>query len=112
MRAGLIPANADANSLVRDLGGRTSLDAALARDAPKGANPVALTDANLIAGIDLYGRHCAICHGTAEGRCLGFADRERGIPGASELADGSVPEGYSFWNIAHGIRQRHALMRR
>jgi mono/diheme cytochrome c family protein len=32
-----------------------------------GANPVALTDDNLIAGIELYARHCAVCHGTTQG---------------------------------------------
>jgi len=42
----------------------TSLRANLAHYALKGANPVPLTEANLLTGIDLYGRNCAICHGT------------------------------------------------
>ena len=46
---------------------RTSLRATLADESPKGPNPVPLTDANLIAGIDLFAQHCAICHGTAKG---------------------------------------------
>ena len=64
LRGGLIPANADAKpGWFETWAAGTSLDATLAREAPKSANPVPLTDANLIVGIDLYGQHCAICHG-------------------------------------------------
>src|ERR1700724_1728737 len=74
LRAGLIPANADANAgPLETWAAQTSLDATLARDAPKGPNPVALTDVNLVAGVDLYGQHCAICHGTAKGDAFGAA---------------------------------------
>jgi thiosulfate dehydrogenase len=104
LRAGLIPANADATpGQLESWAAGTSLDATLARDAPKGPNPVALTDDNLVTGIDLYGQHCAICHGTA-----------RGDASASPVAKGEYPppphgveddpEGYSFWQIKHGIR--------
>ena len=68
LRSGLIPANADAEPGWLEIwAADTSLDATLDREAPKGANPVALTDDNLVAGVELYGRHCAICHGTAQG---------------------------------------------
>src|ERR1039458_10175713 len=55
LRMGLIPANADAKAgSLEKWAARTSLHATLDNEAPKGPNPVALTDGNLIAGIDLY----------------------------------------------------------
>jgi mono/diheme cytochrome c family protein len=108
LRSGLVPANADASP-----GGfetwatNASLDATLARDAPKGPNPVAPTDANLIAGIDLYGQHCAICHGTAKGDASASAVAKGEYPSPPQLATDGIeedPEGYSFWIIEHGIR--------
>jgi mono/diheme cytochrome c family protein len=108
LRAGLIPANADANAgPLETWAAQTSLDATLARDAPKGPNPVALTDANLVAGIDLYGQHCAICHGTAKGEASATPIAKGEYPAPPQLATNGVeddPEGYSFWIIKHGIR--------
>ena len=108
LRAGLIPANADVKpGWFETWAASTSLDATLDRDAPKGPNPVALTDANLIAGIDLYGRHCAICHGTAKGEASASAIAKGEYPSPPQLATDGVeddPEGDSFWKIAHGIR--------
>jgi mono/diheme cytochrome c family protein len=108
LRAGLIPANADATpGPLETWAAHTSLDATLAREAPKGPNPVALTDANLIVGIDLYGQHCAICHGTAKGEASASPIAKGEYPAPPQLATDGVeddPEGYSFWIIAHGIR--------
>jgi thiosulfate dehydrogenase len=55
------------------------LGTTLRREAP-GTNPVTYDDENLIAVIKLYGRHCAICHGTA-----------KGDPSASPVAKGLYP---------------------
>ncbi len=108
LRAGLIPANADAKpGWFETWAAGASLDATLAREAPKGPNPVALTDANLVAGIDLYGQHCAICHGTATGEASASPIAKGEYPSPPQLATDGVeddPEGYSFWKIAHGIR--------
>lgn len=53
--AGLFPANADAKPPALEKWiARKALDAAIVRQAPKGPNPVALNDENLIAGIKLY----------------------------------------------------------
>jgi mono/diheme cytochrome c family protein len=108
LRAGLIPANADATPGWFEIwAAGASLDATLARDAPRGANPVALTDANLVAGIDLYGRHCAICHGTAKGEASASPIAKGEYPAPPQLTTNGVeddPEGNSFWIIAHGIR--------
>jgi len=108
LRTGLIPANADANpGWFETWATGMSLDATLARDAPKGPNPVALTDTNLIVGIDLYGQHCAICHGTANGNASATPIAKGEYPSPPQLATDGVeddPEGYSFWKISHGIR--------
>jgi thiosulfate dehydrogenase len=108
LRSGLVPANADAEPGWLEIwAANTSLDATLDRDAPKGPNPVALTDANLIAGIDLYGQHCAICHGTAKGDASASPIAKGEYPAPPQLATNGVeedPEGYSFWMIKHGIR--------
>jgi thiosulfate dehydrogenase len=108
LRAGLIPANADATpGQLESWAAGTSLDATLARDAPKGPNPVALTDDNLVTGIDLYGQHCAICHGTARGDASASPVAKGEYPPPPQLAAHGVeddPEGYSFWQIKHGIR--------
>jgi mono/diheme cytochrome c family protein len=66
-----------------------------------------LTDANLVAGIDLYGQHCAICHGTAKGDASATPIAKGEYPAPPQLATNGVeddPEGYSFWIIKHGIR--------
>jgi thiosulfate dehydrogenase len=108
LRTGLVPANADAKpSWFETWAAGLSLDATLDREAPKGANPVALTDANLIAGIDLYGQHCAICHGTAKGDPSATPIAKGEYPAPPQLATDGIeddPEGYSFWIIKHGIR--------
>ena len=63
----LIPVNADTPLLPGEAwAARTALHATLRREAPTGASPVPSTDANLIAGIKLYGADCAVCHGAAD----------------------------------------------
>ena len=108
LRSGFIPANADAEPGWLEIwAANTSLDATLDRDAPKGPNPVALTDDNLVAGVELYGRHCAICHGTAKGDASASPVAKGLYPGPPQLATDGVeddPEGFSFWKIKHGIR--------
>jgi thiosulfate dehydrogenase len=108
LRTGQVPANADAKAgSIEKWAARMSLRATLRRDAPKGPNPVALTDANLISGIDLYGKHCAICHGTAKGDASASPIAKGVYPPAPQLATDGVEddsEGVSFWKIEHGIR--------
>jgi thiosulfate dehydrogenase len=108
LRNGLIPANADASpGWFETWATGTSLHATLDREAPKGANPVQLTDANLIAGIELYREHCAICHGTAKGEASASPVAQGEYPRPPQLATDGVeddPEGFSYWKIKHGIR--------
>jgi thiosulfate dehydrogenase len=108
LQSGLVPANADAEpGPLETWAAQTSLHATLAREAPKGPDPVALTDENLIAGVDLYGQHCAICHGTAKGDASASPVAKGLYPRPPQLATDGVeddPEGVSFWKITHGIR--------
>jgi thiosulfate dehydrogenase len=108
LRNGLIPANADTTpGPIETWAAETSLDATLNDEAPKSSNPIPPTDTNLITGIDLYARHCAICHGTAKGDAS-ISPIAKGLyPKPPQLATDGVeddPEGYSFWKIKHGIR--------
>ena len=108
LRSGFIPANADAQpGQLETWAANTSLDATLAREVPTIPNPVALTDENLIAGVDLYAQHCAICHGTAKGEASASPVAQGEYPPPPQLATDGVeddPEGVSFWKISHGIR--------
>ena len=108
LRSGVIPANADGKPLpLETWAAKTSLDATLRSEAPTGPNPVTLTDANLIAGIGLFGKHCAVCHGTAKGGASATAIAKGLYPPPPQLATDGVeddPEGVSFWKIKHGIR--------
>jgi len=107
-QSGIIPANADAKPGGLELwAASTSLDATLRRQAPTGANPVAFTSANLVAGITLYGQHCAICHGTATGDSSASSVAKGLYPAPPQLGTDGVeddPEGNSYWKIKHGIR--------
>lgn len=108
LQSGLIPANADAEPGGLELwAAGTSLNATLRNQAPKQANPVALSSANLIAGITLYGQHCAFCHGTAAGASSASPVAKGLYPRPPQLAEDGVeddPEGVSYWKIKHGIR--------
>ena len=108
VRSGLIPANADGTPGWMEIWiAHTSLDATLDREAPKGPNPITMTDTNLVDGINLYAHHCAICHGTADGVASASPVAKGLYPKPPQLATDGVeddPEGVSFWKIKHGIR--------
>jgi thiosulfate dehydrogenase len=103
---GLVPANADAvPPELEAWAAKRSLRATIARDAPKTDNPVPLTDANLVAGLKLYGEDCAVCHGGADGAPSVIARGFYQEP--PQLAKEGVeddPPGNTYWKIAHGIR--------
>ncbi|MGH8200400.1 MAG: c-type cytochrome [Steroidobacteraceae bacterium] len=105
---GAIPASADSGPLpLERWATRVALHATLAKEAPTTANPVPLTDANVIAGIQLYGEHCAICHGTAAGDASASPIAKGEYPKPPQLATDGVEddsEGVTYWKIAHGIR--------
>lgn len=105
---GAIPAGADSGPLpLERWAARLSLRATLAEDAPKTPNPVPLTDASLIAGIQLFGQHCAVCHGTAAGDASASPIAKGEYPRPPQLATDGVeddPMGWTYWKIDHGIR--------
>lgn len=106
IEAGMMPANADAKPpKIERWAAQKSLHATLAREAPKIANPVALTDNNLIAGIKLYAANCAVCHGASDGNPSKIA---RGLyQRPPQLAKDGVeddPDGVTYWKVNHGIR--------
>ena len=108
VQSGFIPANADAKpGRLETWMARTSLYATLHRDAPKDQNPVAVTDQNLINGVNLFAQNCAVCHGTAMGVTSASPIAKGLYQKPPQLATDGVeddPEGYSFWKIKHGIR--------
>ena len=82
-----------------------ALDARIAKEMPKNV-AIQPTDANYLAGAELYKQHCAVCHG------LPLAPK-------SAIAAGMYPQpprllegtgvtddepGESYWKIFHGIR--------
>lgn len=106
VEAGLVPANADARPpKIERWAAHASLAASLRREAPTTANPVSLSDANLIAGVKLYAQNCAVCHGGADGTASNIA---RGLyQHAPQFAKDGVeddPEGVTYWKVTHGIR--------
>jgi len=105
---GLIPAGGDTKPSGLEIWvAKTSLRATMEREAPKVPNPVALNDANLIAGIQLYGEHCAFCHGLVKGDAAASPLAKGLTPQPPQLATKGVedaPEGETFWKIKHGIR--------
>ena len=108
VRSGLVPANADAKpGWLETWMARTSLDATLRRDAPKDPNPVAPTEQNLLDGVQLFARNCAMCHGSAKGLASPSPIAKGLYQKPPQLATDGVeddPEGASFWKIKHGIR--------
>ncbi|HEY2179805.1 MAG TPA: cytochrome c [Caulobacteraceae bacterium] len=108
LKSGAVAANADATPGGFELwAAGTSLHATLAREAPKGANPVAPTEANLTDGVKLYADHCVFCHGTSAGEASATPLAKGLYPRPPQLATDGVeddPEGVTFWKIKHGIR--------
>lgn len=108
LKSGLIPANADATpSALEQWVAQTSLDATISREAPKGPNPVKLTDVNLIKGIHLYTKNCAICHGDYRGDASETPIAKGQYIKPPQLATDGVeddPMGFTFWKVKHGMR--------
>jgi thiosulfate dehydrogenase len=108
VRSGLILANADAKpGWLETWMASTSLHATLDSEAPKGPNPVALSDENLLNGVRLFARNCAVCHGSAKGAASPSPIASGLYQKPPQFATKGVeddPEGVSFWKIKNGIR--------
>jgi len=108
VKSGLVPANADSTpGSLETWVARTSLNATLSRSAPKEENPVPLTDENLLKGVQLFGRNCSVCHGSASGAASASPIAKGLYQRPPQLAADGVeddPEGQTFWKVKHGIR--------
>jgi thiosulfate dehydrogenase len=84
---------------------RKSLHATIERERGSFVNPLKPTDADLLAGVKLYGANCAVCHGAADGKASTLA---KGFYiDAPQLATDGVeddPEDETYWKLDHGIR--------
>jgi thiosulfate dehydrogenase len=81
-----------------------SMDASVDRRAPKGPNPVPLTDDVLIDAAKEYEEHCAMCHGSQNSKAMNFGPKLS--PRAPSLIRHPMddPDGNIYWVIQNGIR--------
>jgi mono/diheme cytochrome c family protein len=103
---GLVPARADVPpAALEKWAAHTSLNATIARNAPKPPYPVASSEAAIGAGAKLYTLHCAMCHGSAVGKPTMLAKGLYiGPPQFVKHGVDDDPEGETYWKIEHGIR--------
>jgi thiosulfate dehydrogenase len=76
-------------------------------DAADEKNPLPVNDANMLAGLDQYKEHCAVCHGI-QGRPR-TAISSGLFPHPPQLFEkGDMvtddPQGITYWKVTHGIR--------
>lgn len=81
-----------------------ALDASVDRRVPEVKNPVAPTHDNLVAGMKIYQRNCASCHGDINHPHGMLADAL--YPRAPQFLEDApdMPENQNFYIIQHGIR--------
>jgi thiosulfate dehydrogenase len=106
VKTGSLPARADGPLLPGERWvAKTSLNATIAREAPKPPYPYTQTDADIASGARLYVQNCAVCHGTANTTPNAIA-RGLGIrpPQFAKHGVDDDPEGQTYWKIEHGIR--------
>ena len=82
-----------------------ALNARIAKEMPASV-PIQADDPNLIAGAQVYSRHCAVCHGRPGQPQGGFA---KGMfPHPPRLTEGTGvtddEPGETYWKVANGIR--------
>jgi mono/diheme cytochrome c family protein len=103
---GLIPPGADnPPSKLERWASKTALQAAIRRETAGMTNPYLPTSQTLLDGIRLYGAHCAVCHGAADGQPSKIAQGlyvEAPMLAKNGVEDDPVPK--SFWIIKHGVR--------
>lgn len=82
-----------------------ALHARISKEAPSQA-PIPADEANLVAGVQIYREHCAVCHGLAGQAETAIA---KGMfPHPPQLFTGhgvtDDPAGETYWKAANGIR--------
>lgn len=105
LRSGLVDPRADIpiNGLERVIA-MPSLDASVARHAPKLKNPLDSSDATLVAGMKLYQSSCASCHGDIARPHAALADSL--YPRAPQFLEDApdMPEYQNFFIVENGLR--------
>jgi thiosulfate dehydrogenase len=84
---------------------KRALNVRIAKEMPK-IVPIQLTEANYLAGAELYKQHCAVCHGVPLSPKTAIADGMYPKPPQLLVGKGVTDDepGESYWKIANGIR--------
>lgn len=107
IKAGGVPMETSAKPLLQERTvARLALRASIGSAADE-KGPLPVDDANMLAGLDQYREHCAVCHGIP-GRPRPVISRGM-FPRPPQLFErGSMvtgdPEGVTYWKVTHGIR--------
>jgi mono/diheme cytochrome c family protein len=102
---GLMPANADGPYLPGERwAAHTSLNATIKREAPQGEAPLQPTEANLLAGVKIYGDNCVVCHGASDGVPTFLAKGFYQHPPLFGRRPDRDEVGEIYWNVENGIR--------
>src|SRR5208282_1124814 len=82
-----------------------ALNARIAKDMPKNV-PIQPSEANYLAGADLYKQHCAVCHGVPLSPKTAIAKGMYPHPPLLFEGKGVTDDepGESYWKIFNGIR--------
>jgi thiosulfate dehydrogenase len=82
-----------------------ALDARIAKEAPKNV-PIQASEANYVAGADLYKQHCAVCHGVPLAPKTAIATGMYPRPPQLFQGKGVTDDeaGETYWKIFNGIR--------
>jgi thiosulfate dehydrogenase len=84
---------------------RKAQNVRIAKDMPKNV-PIQTSDANYLAGAELYKQHCAVCHGLPLSPKTAIATGM--YPKPPQLFEGKGvtddPPGESYWKIFNGFR--------
>jgi thiosulfate dehydrogenase len=104
--SGMIPANADSPpGRIEQWAAKRSLHATLDRETRALQEPLPVNDSALAEGVRVYGTHCVVCHGAADGKPSAIAN---GLyQHAPQFAKHDVtddPVAVTYWKITHGIR--------
>lgn len=70
-------------------------------------NPLPVTEANIVAGAEVYHQQCITCHGAPGVSRSAIAKGMFPVPPQLFAADDMVtddPEGITYWKVTHGIR--------
>ena len=84
---------------------KKALRARREREMPK-AVPIAIDEANYVAGTHIYREHCAVCHGLPKQLQTAIAKGMYPKPPALLEGDGVTddPAGETYWKVSGGIR--------